>query len=97
ALAERNCSEAIVLVESVYSVLGDTPDLPALLELCRTHDALLIIDEAHGLGVVGEGRGASRSLGEDDRVIVTATLSKALGSQGGAVLGPATMRDALVN
>ncbi|MBU5900375.1 aminotransferase class I/II-fold pyridoxal phosphate-dependent enzyme, partial [Vibrio cholerae O1] len=60
-------------------------------------DALLIIDEAHGLGVVGDGRGASRSLGEDDRVIVTATLSKALGSQGGAVLGPATMSDALVN
>ncbi|MGV2481822.1 UNVERIFIED_CONTAM: aminotransferase class I/II-fold pyridoxal phosphate-dependent enzyme, partial [Salmonella enterica subsp. enterica serovar Weltevreden] len=58
-------------------------------KLLRDYE-VIIIDEAHGLGVVGEGRGASRSLGEDDRVIVTATLSKALGSQGGAVLGPAT-------
>ncbi|WP_453983966.1 8-amino-7-oxononanoate synthase [Brevibacterium casei] len=98
ALAARSHAEAIVLVESVYSVLGDAADLPALLDLCVAYDALLIIDEAHGLGVVGHGRGAAAALTEhSDRVVVTATLSKALGSQGGAVLGPVAVREALVN
>lgn len=98
ALRERRSPEAIVVVESVYSVLGDAPDLRRLLDLCATYDALLVVDEAHGLGVVGDGRGAAAALSDHrDRLVLTATLSKSLGSQGGAVLGPAAVRDALVN
>ncbi|MCM1012257.1 aminotransferase class I/II-fold pyridoxal phosphate-dependent enzyme [Brevibacterium sp. XM4083] len=98
ALRQRTRPEAIVVVESVYSVLGDAPDLAGLLELCARFDALLVIDEAHGIGVVGGGAGAAAALEDHrDRVVVTATLSKALGAQGGAVLGPAAVREALVN
>ena len=97
ALRQRTQPEAIVVVESVYSVLGDAPDLARLLELCARFDALLVIDEAHGIGVVGGGAGAAAALVDHrDRVVVTATLSKSLGAQGGAVLGPAAVRDEFV-
>lgn len=102
ALAQRNQPEALVVVESVYSVLGDAADLPTLWELCARYDAMLLVDEAHGLGIAGtgdnSGLGASTELtGHRDRLVVTATLSKALGSQGGAVLGSELIRDAVVN
>ncbi|GAB2757546.1 8-amino-7-oxononanoate synthase [Terrabacter koreensis] len=89
----------VVAVESIYSVLGDAAPLPALLEVCRRHDALLVVDEAHGIGVAGEGRGLVHELGlvGADDLVVTLTLSKALGSQGGAVLGSTTVRNHLVN
>ncbi|MDT0202870.1 aminotransferase class I/II-fold pyridoxal phosphate-dependent enzyme [Nocardioides sp. AE5] len=97
AAAGRRC---LVLTESVFSVLGDAAPLPALAAACAEHGALLVVDEAHGLGVVGPGGGglvAGHGLGGHPSVVVTATLSKALGAQGGAVLGPATLRDHLVN
>ncbi|KGN30787.1 8-amino-7-oxononanoate synthase [Knoellia sinensis KCTC 19936] len=98
-LAERTQRRAVVAVESVYSVLGDATDLAAMVEVCRRHDAVLVVDEAHGIGVLGQGRGAVHAAGlaDADDVIVTATLSKALGSMGGAVLGSAALRDHLVN
>lgn len=88
---------AMVLVESVYSVLGDAAPLVELATLCETYDALLVVDEAHGVGVHGPGLVATLGLVGLPHVIVTATLSKALGSQGGAVLGPAALREHLVN
>ena len=88
---------ALVLVESVYSVLGDEASLVALVEACAAHNALLLVDEAHGLGVHGPGLVHRRGLAGLPHVLVTATLSKALGSQGGVVLGPAAVRDHLVN
>lgn len=94
ALAEREQPRALVLAESVYSVLGDAAPLSSLVEVCAELDAVLVVDEAHGLGVVGDGRG---SLAAQDDVVVTATLSKALGAQGGAVLGSAELREHLVN
>lgn len=102
ALAGRQQPEALVIVESVYSVFGDTADLPCLLDLCVRYDALLLVDEAHGIGVTGAetavGMGAAAAVSEfRDRLVVTATLSKALGSQGGAVLGAGLVRDAVVN
>ncbi|WGP07373.1 aminotransferase class I/II-fold pyridoxal phosphate-dependent enzyme [Bacillus subtilis] len=102
ALAGRQQPEALVVVESVYSVFGDTADLPRLLDLCVRYDALLLVDEAHGIGVTGAetavGMGAAAAVSEfRDRLVVTATLSKALGSQGGAVLGAGLVRDAVVN
>lgn len=98
ALANRTQSEALVITESVFSVLGDAADVAALAELCARYDAMLLIDEAHGVGVVQQGRGLAASVTEHaDRIIVTATLSKALGAQGGAVLGPALVRETLLN
>jgi 8-amino-7-oxononanoate synthase len=88
---------ALVLVESVYSVLGDAAPLVELADLCGRLDALLVVDEAHGLGVHGAGLVATLGLAGLDHVVVTATLSKALGSQGGAVLGPVALREHLEN
>ncbi|MHA7268745.1 8-amino-7-oxononanoate synthase [Arthrobacter sp. HLT1-20] len=99
ALAGRTQPRAVVVLESIYSVLGDAADLAAVASLCATFDALLLVDEAHGIGVAGRGRGAVHAAGlaAAPHVAVTATLSKSLGSQGGAVLGSAALRDHLVN
>lgn len=90
-------TRTLVLAESIYSVLGDRAPLRALADHCATHDALLVVDEAHGLGVHGAGLVATEGLADLPHVVVTATLSKALGSQGGAVLGPPTLIEHLVN
>ncbi|MGB7508650.1 MAG: aminotransferase class I/II-fold pyridoxal phosphate-dependent enzyme, partial [Mycobacterium sp.] len=74
--------------------------LRELHEVCRRHGALLIVDEAHGLGVRGDGgRGLLNEVGLAGApdVVMTTTLSKALGSQGGVVLGPTAVRDHLID
>lgn len=99
ALSSRSQSRALVLAESIYSVLGDRAPLQDLLALCESFDATLLVDEAHGIGVAGGGRGlvhAEGLAGRED-IVVTMTLSKALGSQGGAVLASAAVIDHLVN
>ncbi|GAA3551217.1 8-amino-7-oxononanoate synthase [Nocardioides daeguensis] len=88
---------AMVLVESVYSVLGDAAPLVELAALCEQYDALLVVDEAHGVGVHGPGLVATLGLAGLPHVVVTATLSKSLGAQGGAVLGSPALREHLVN
>lgn len=91
ALRTRRTERALLVTDSVFSVDGDLAPLPALFEACRANKAALVVDDAHGLGVLGEGgRGAVADaglIGEPD-VVTTVTLSKALGAQGGAVLGP---------
>ena len=87
----------MVLAESVYSVLGDAAPLAELSALCDEADAVLIVDEAHGLGVHGPGLVARAGLAGLPHVVVTATLSKALGSQGGAVLGSPAIIEHLIN
>ncbi|MFI0505519.1 8-amino-7-oxononanoate synthase [Streptomyces albogriseolus] len=91
---------AVAVSDTVFSVDGDAAPLAALAEACREHGAGLVLDDAHGLGVLGDGgRGAPHAAGiaGADDVIVTVTLSKSLGSQGGAVLGPAPVIGHLVN
>ncbi|MFC8218448.1 8-amino-7-oxononanoate synthase [Streptomyces sp. NPDC057362] len=91
---------AVVVSDTVFSVDGDAAPLAALAGACREHGAGLVVDDAHGLGVLGDGgRGAPQGAGLAGRadVVVTVTLSKSLGSQGGAVLGPARVIDHLVN
>ncbi|UFR05915.1 8-amino-7-oxononanoate synthase [Streptomyces sp. Go40/10] len=91
---------AIVVSDTVFSVDGDRAPLAELAEACREHGAGLVVDDAHGLGVLGEGgRGApyAAGLAGAGDVVATATLSKSLGSQGGVVLGPARVIDHLVN
>ncbi|MGY5050287.1 8-amino-7-oxononanoate synthase [Streptomyces sp. 900105755] len=91
---------SVAVSDTVFSVDGDAAPLAALAEACREHGAGLLVDDAHGLGVLGDGgRGAPYAAGLSgaDDVVVTATLSKSLGSQGGVVLGPARVIDHLVN
>ncbi|MFG2790224.1 8-amino-7-oxononanoate synthase [Streptomyces sp. NPDC048419] len=91
---------AVVVSDTVFSVDGDAAPLAELAAACRERGAGLLVDDAHGLGVLGEGgRGAADAAGlaGADDLVVTVTLSKSLGSQGGAVLGPAKVIDHLVN
>lgn len=91
----RELRPALVAVESVYSVLGDAAPLRELHALTSAHGALLLVDEAHAIGTVGpHGAGgvAAAGLAGDPGVVITATLSKALGAAGGVVAGPAVLR-----
>ncbi|GAA3196292.1 8-amino-7-oxononanoate synthase [Streptomyces virens] len=91
---------AVAVSDTVFSVDGDAAPLAGLAGACREHGAGLVLDDAHGLGVLGDGgRGAPHAAGlaGADDVVVTVTLSKSLGSQGGAVLGPSRVIDHLVN
>lgn len=91
---------ALVVTDGVFSVEGDLAPLPELAALCRAAGAGLLVDDAHGLGVVGDGgRGSvhDADLAGAPGVVATVTLSKALGSQGGAVLGPAPVIEYLVS
>lgn len=91
---------AVAVSDTVFSVDGDAAPLAELALACREYGAGLVLDDAHGLGVLGDGgRGAPHAAGlaGDPDVVVTVTLSKSLGSQGGAVLGPAAVIDHLVN
>ncbi|MCP3820168.1 8-amino-7-oxononanoate synthase [Streptomyces sp. A3M-1-3] len=97
---EAHSGRALTVTDSVFSVDGDAAPLREHAAACRDHGAALLVDDAHGLGVLGEGgRGALHAVGlaGADGVVATLTLSKSLGSQGGAVLGPAKVIDHLVN
>ncbi|MFF3156679.1 8-amino-7-oxononanoate synthase [Streptomyces sp. NPDC057910] len=90
----------LVVTDSVFSVDGDAAPLHQLAFACREFGAALVVDDAHGLGVLGEGgRGALHAAGLAGAAdaVATVTLSKSLGSQGGAVLGPARVIRHLVN
>jgi 8-amino-7-oxononanoate synthase len=83
---------AVVVTESVFSVDGDLAPLAALHEVTSSRGALLLVDDAHALGVLGpSGGGGVRAAGLAGKpdVLVTATLSKSLGGAGGVVAGPA--------
>ncbi|MGR8011868.1 8-amino-7-oxononanoate synthase [Streptomyces hypolithicus] len=99
-MLDAHDGQALAVTDSVFSVDGDAAPLPELAAACRTHGAALLVDDAHGLGILGDGgRGAldAAGLAGADGVVATLTLSKSLGSQGGAVLGPARVIDHLVN
>jgi 8-amino-7-oxononanoate synthase len=100
ALAGRSEQRALVVTDSVVSVNGDRAPLAALYAVCRRYRAVLLVDEAHGFGVCGpSGRGVLAEaglVGEPD-VVATVSLSKSLGSQGGAVLGSQSVIDHLIN
>jgi 8-amino-7-oxononanoate synthase len=98
ALRQRREPAALVVTESAFSLGGDLAPLPALYRITRAHGALLLVDEAHAVGVVGPGgRGAvwEAGLAAEPGVVRTVTLSKALGAQGGAVLGASEVTSTL--
>ncbi len=81
----------LVVVDGVFSMEGDVCDLPRIVELCQAHGARLMVDEAHGAGVLGaRGAGACELFGlEDDVDLRMGTFSKSLASCGGFIAGPA--------
>ena len=87
-LTPRNANKLIV-VDGVYSMEGDLAPVPRLVELCEKYNASLMIDDAHGLGVVGEnGSGTASHFGLTDRVdLIMGTFSKSFGSLGGFIAG----------
>jgi 8-amino-7-oxononanoate synthase len=94
--APEHAEAALIVSESIFSMEGDAIDPAAILAQLREDD-ILLVDEAHALGVVGrEGAGLAREL-DDPRVVVLGTLSKALGGHGGFIAGPAPLIDLLVN
>ena len=87
-----------IITDGVFSMDGDIAPLPELLELAERYDALLIVDDAHATGVIGEGRGTAHHFHcENPRIITTGTMSKALGSIGGYVCGSQTIIDYIIN
>ncbi len=100
ALATVETEHAVVVTDGVFSVDGDLAPLPAVYELVQQHRAILVVDEAHALGVVGPGgvgAVAAAGLADAPDVVRTVTLSKSLGAQGGAVLGAPEVVDLLIN
>lgn len=91
-----------IVSDTVFSMDGDIADLRALAHLARAFDAGLILDDAHGSGVLGSGgRGAGEAVGAEEpqgvAVVTVGTLSKALGSQGGFVVAGAEIVEWLIN
>lgn len=91
ARAEGDGGGVLVVVDGVFSMEGDVAPLVDITELCARHGARLMVDEAHGAGVLGaRGAGASELLGVEDRVdLRMGTFSKSLAACGGFVAGPA--------
>ncbi len=91
----------LVVSDGVYSMEGDVANLPAMVSLCRRHSALLVVDDSHGTGVLGQhGRGTAEHFGlplnSDGVDIVTGTFGKALsGGNGGFVAGSSEVIDIL--
>jgi 8-amino-7-oxononanoate synthase len=85
-LAESKAKRKIIATDAVFSMDGDVAPLPCLLELADAHDAWLVVDDAHGFGVLGEGRGSLAHCGlESERIIYMGTLGKAAGVAGAFV------------
>jgi len=94
AAHRRAARRALIVVEGHYSMDGDIPDLPRFIEMARRHDAWLMVDEAHAMGVLGPtGRGIHEHCGVDAREvdIWMGTLSKALCGCGGYIAGNADL------
>ena len=93
-LAQSSAPRKLVITDAVFSMDGDSADIAGLLALCERHDALLLLDDAHGFGVLGpQGRGSLAAAGfhaarASGRVLYMATLGKAAGVAGAFVAGP---------
>ena len=91
ALADSRVRTRLVVTDGVFSMDGDIAPLPTMLDLCERHDAWLLLDNAHGFGVIGpEGRGSAAHFGlRSPRIVYVGTLGKAAGVAGAFVAGAA--------
>ncbi len=84
----KDHAEKLVITDTVFSMDGDLAPLEDIVRLCREHDALLVVDEAHATGIFGRGRGLAAEMDLSSEVDVhMGTFSKALGSHGGYIAG----------
>ncbi|MFO7818254.1 MAG: 8-amino-7-oxononanoate synthase [Desulfovibrionales bacterium] len=84
----KDHAEKIIITDTVFSMDGDLAPLEDIVRLCREHDALLVVDEAHATGIFGRGRGLAAEMDLASEVDVhMGTFSKALGSHGGYIAG----------
>jgi len=100
-LLERSADRRrrFIVTDSIFSMDGTTADLPRLCQLRDAHEAILVIDEAHGTGVLGaEGSGLAEAQGVADAMdVVVSTASKALGGLGGVITARRVVIDSIVN
>jgi len=97
-LAASNAPNKLIVADTVFSMDGDLAPLAGLLALAERFNAWLYLDDAHGFGVLGEGRGALVEAGIDSpRIIYMATLGKAVGVAGAAVAAEQAVIDWIVN
>lgn len=97
--AYRQEGEKLVVTDGVFSMDGDIAPLSRLAETCRQHDAWLMVDDAHGLGVIGENGGGSvalHNLSPADAPVLMGTLGKAFGTFGAFVAGSAALIETLI-
>jgi 8-amino-7-oxononanoate synthase len=93
---EQRTQPALIVTESLFGMDGDHANLSGIMSELGAEDVLLV-DEAHALGVVGpQGAGLARTL-DDPRVVVMGTLSKAFGTHGGFIAGPAPLIELAIN
>jgi glycine C-acetyltransferase len=102
-LRDTPAAVRLVVTDGVFSMEGDVARLPALIDVCRRYDAVLVVDDSHGLGVLGAGgRGTHEHFGLSAQApagidVITGTLGKALGgAAGGFVAGPNALIDYLI-
>ena len=87
----------MIITDGVFSMDGDIAPLDKLYELSKEYNALLMVDDAHATGVIGNGRGTAHQFGLTDVDVQLGTLSKALGSVGGYVAGRKELIEYLIN
>ena len=96
-LASAGDGRRIIATDAVFSMDGDIAPLPALLDLARVHDAWLVVDDAHGFGILGDGRGTLAHFGlGDERIVYMATLGKAAGVAGAFVVAHPAVIESIV-
>ena len=96
-LGASTAARKLIATDAVFSMDGDLAPLPRLLELADAHDAWLVVDDAHGFGVLGEGRGSLAHFGlASERIVYMGTLGKAAGVAGAFVAAHPSVIETLV-
>ena len=98
-LLAKNTTTSYVVVESVYSMGGDSPNLEEISAVCTQYGAYLIVDEAHSFGLIGsQGKGLINHLNLEEKIFArVVTFGKALGTHGAVILGSESLRNFLIN
>ena len=98
-LSKENFRKKIIVTDTVFSMEGDIAPVKGLFDLCKRYDALLYLDDAHGLGVIGNGKGALPhfNMKPDPSIVQMGTFSKAFGSFGAFVAGSSDVIEWIIN